>query len=475
MKGKFLLAAIPLMVIGMISPCSAAGTKDYDLTYSTVTQEFDWGASVTKIVVDFGREVDKDISLSADDISVEVRKNYMGTEKLVQTMDYSMGQYIDSPAGQGERRIEAVYLSDEEGNVKEEDTSFVTIQLYAGPFEGYGDVLGAETETGLNMNVLLNFSYTITFEGSDGSEYICNTENENSVYTLADKFQHNQIYTTENPEILNDNYDNETLYYASFQPEDKEKHPLIIWLHGLGEGGTDTRGTVLGNRVTTLVDEEIQGIMGGAYILVPQAPTFWMNTDGILNGMNIKISKESIKSIYTETLMELILKYVQDHPGIDTDKIYIGGCSNGGYMTMNMLLLYPDYFAAAYPICEAYSDEFITDEQIEQLKEIPIWFTHAADDTVVPPEVNTVPTYKRLIDAGAENVHFTYWKDVHDITGDFKDEEGNPVRYFGHMSWMYTLNNACTIDNDYKEGKQTGEMGNGKTIFEWMSEQSLKH
>lgn len=473
MKRKIFLAVLSLMLIGNVTPCSAADVGgDYDLTYSTVTQEFDWGASVTRIVVDFGAQVGKDISLSPGDISVEVRKFYKGTENPVQVMDYSSGAYIDSLAGQGKRQVQAAYLSDEAGNAKEDKASFVTIELQTGPGEGLGDVLGIETETGLNMNVVLDCDYTIKFTGNDGTEYICSKENGNSVYTLADKFKHNQIYTAENPEILDDNFENETLYYASFEPKDKEEHPLIIWLHGLGEGGTDTRATVTGNRVTTLVDDKIQDIMGGAYVLVPQAPTFWMNTDGGVNGTNIKITKQSLKSIYTDTLMELILDYVNTHPGIDTDKIYIGGCSNGGYMTMNMLLLYPDYFAAAYPVCEAYNDEFITDEQIEQLKDIPIWFTHAADDTVVVPELFTIPTYRRLIEAGAENVHFTYWKDVHDVTGQFTDETVNPVQYIGHMSWMYTLNNACTIDNDYKEGKTTEEAGTGETIFEWMASQS---
>ena len=473
MKKRMFLAASLLMILGISSPCSAAGTKDYNLTYSTVTQEFDWGASVSKIVVDFGAEIDKDIRLSADDISVEVRKTYEGTDTLAQVMDYSAGKYTAAASSQGNRRIEAVYLSDEEGNAKDGDSNFVTIELYTSPTEGYGDVLGSETETGLNMNVVLDCDYTIKFTGSDGSQYICNTENGNSVYTLAEKFTHNQTYTTKNPQVLDDDFENETLHYASYEPNDEAKHPLIIWLHGMGEGGTDTRATVLGNRVTALVDDEIQDIMGGAYVLVPQVPTFWMNTDGRSDGTNIGITKEALKSVYTDTIMELILDYVAAHPGIDANRIYIGGCSNGGYMTMNIILLYPDYFAAAYPICEAYNDAFITDEQIEQLKELPIWFTHAANDTVVPPETFTVPTYKRLMEAGAENVHFTYWQDVHDISGQFIDQVGNPYQYFGHMSWIYTLNNACTKDNDYEEGKLAAEAGTGETIFEWMAAQSL--
>ena len=49
----------------------------------------------------------------------------------------------------------------------------------------------------------------------------------------------------------------------------------------------------------------------------------------------------------------MIDEFIDLHPDIDRDRVYIGGCSNGGFMTMRMLLSYPDFFAAAYPVCEA--------------------------------------------------------------------------------------------------------------------------
>lgn len=52
-------------------------------------------------------------------------------------------------------------------------------------------------------------------------------------------------------------------------------------------------------------------------------------------------------------------------------------------MTLNMLFNYPDYFAAAFPICEAYSDEWVTDEKIDEIHDIPIWFTHAKTDRTI--------------------------------------------------------------------------------------------
>ena len=138
------------------------------------------------------------------------------------------------------------------------------------------------------------------------------------------------------------------LSYGYYQPQvtTSNKLPLIIWLHGAGEGGSDNDIVTLGNEVTALIDTPIQNYFKqGAWVLTPQAPTMWMDNG---NGYTTDGS-----SIYTENLMSLMDQFVKEHQEIDPNRIYIGGCSNGGFMTMNMIMNYPDYFAAAYPICDA--------------------------------------------------------------------------------------------------------------------------
>ena len=66
-----------------------------------------------------------------------------------------------------------------------------------------------------------------------------------------------------------------TLQYATYEPEslkNGKKNPLIIWLHGQGEGGTDTDITLLGNEVVALAKDDIQshfkaGKQTEAYVL----------------------------------------------------------------------------------------------------------------------------------------------------------------------------------------------------------------
>lgn len=59
-------------------------------------------------------------------------------------------------------------------------------------------------------------------------------------------------------------------------------------------------------------------------------------------------------SIYEDALMAFIKDYVSKNEDIDQNRIYIGGCSSGGYMTMLMIRDYPEYFAAALPVCEGW-------------------------------------------------------------------------------------------------------------------------
>jgi len=232
-----------------------------------------------------------------------------------------------------------------------------------------------------------------------------------------------------------------------------------IWLHGGGEGGTDPSIAMIANKATNYASEEIQSIFGGAYVLVPQTPTFWMQS------ASGDYTRGKENDIYNEALMGLIEEYVKDHSGIDVNRIYVGGCSNGGYMSLKLLLLYPDYFAAAYISALAYHEKYITDEHIESIKNKPIWFVHSKDDPVTKPDETVVPLYHRLMGAGATNVHFSYYDHVTDLSGVYGGKE---YRYNGHWSWIYSHANHADFDFD---GKPVMVEGMPVTLMEWMAQQ----
>ncbi|MFQ7170761.1 MAG: hypothetical protein ACLRQF_00795 [Thomasclavelia ramosa] len=81
---------------------------------------------------------------------------------------------------------------------------------------------------------------------------------------------------------------------------------MVVWLHGLGEGGTintDHYITVLANKVSSL-RVKFQNTIGRANILVPQCPTFWMDKTG--DSLATKFTEADGTSYYCDSLHELI-------------------------------------------------------------------------------------------------------------------------------------------------------------------------
>ena len=270
----------------------------------------------------------------------------------------------------------------------------------------------------------------------------------------------------------------ETLTYAAYEPwslrGDGKKNPLVIWLHGGGEGGIDVSITLLGNEVVSLIRPQIQshftteGGADGAYVLSIQCPNMWM---GAANG---SFSHGENPSVYADVLKACIDHYVAEHPDVDRNRIYLGGCSNGGFMTVHMLIRHPQYFAAAYPTCEAFMDQYISDTQIQQLAKENIWIVQSYDDTTVDPKTHCIPTFQRLIKAGAKNVWMSMFENVVGM-----DNPGQ--RLLGHFSWCYLFNDAVTLSQEQSEGDvKPSNNGGGSVapqghanIFEWMNAQVL--
>ena len=268
-----------------------------------------------------------------------------------------------------------------------------------------------------------------------------------------------------------------TLTYASYEPwslkGDGVANPLVIWLHGGGEGGVDVSITLLGNEVVSLIRPEIQshftteGGKNGAYVLSVQCPTMWMGTSkGFGHG--------EYPSLYADVLKSCIDEFVDQHPDVDRNRIYLGGCSNGGFMTMHMLLRNPRYFAAAYPTCEAYMDQYISDTEIKMLAEENIWFVQSFDDTTVAAATHCIPTFQRLVKAGAKNVWMSMFESVVGM-----DDPGMPI--MGHFAWCYVFNDAVTMSQEQVEDSIVPTNNGGGTVapqghanlFEWMNAQVL--
>ncbi|WP_341225304.1 prolyl oligopeptidase family serine peptidase [uncultured Arcticibacterium sp.] len=410
-----------LFAFGVQLNLSAAGGE-----YHLIIEGFDWGPAASKVILPLG-ETTKSVKTENYDVRVS-RKSDQGD--------------IPESMQSGSREVMRAYVSDAEGNPQEVG-NHVTLILAVAPYKPMGSPI---QYFGRKGNVWIDYTLAI-IDSATGTTW--NKEGERTIpilddFDLTGKFTHKDI----------------TMSYAAFKPENRTgKAPLLIWLHGGGEGGTDPSIAAIGNKAVNYAGEEVQSIFEGAYVLVPQAPTFWMNS--VEGGY----TRGKTNDMYNEGLMALIKDYVAKNPEIDPKRIYVGGCSNGGYMSLKLILNHPDYFAAGFISALAYSSEFITDKQISSIKNMPIWFVQSKDDNTTKPEETAVPVYHRLKSAGAKNVHFSYYDHVIDITGQYG---GESYYYNGHWSWVYLHANECRLDFDGTPVKVNGMPVN---IMQWVSAQ----
>ncbi len=134
--------------------------------------------------------------------------------------------------------------------------------------------------------------------------------------------------------------------------EQKEKMPLILFLHGHSLSGTDL------NRVRKYgcLDAISMGRDINAIIVAPQDP------GGPWNALKLNN----------------ILDWVQERFVFDTNRIYVIGMSMGGYGTFQYVGTYPDRVAAAMAFCGGSN---LRDHC--GLNKVPLWIIHGTADRAV--------------------------------------------------------------------------------------------
>ena len=223
-----------------------------------------------------------------------------------------------------------------------------------------------------------------------------------------------------------------TLKYRLYKPG-RGKRPLIVWLHGGGEGALlpdnyyDNETTLRANRgALGFATREAQQIFGGAYVVAPQSTSAWLQ-----DGPRFA------------PLIRQIVKEVADRYDVDRDRIYVAGCSNGGYMSLKMTTSYPDVFAASVPICGVVEGNppMIPDAELTAIR-TPTWLVASLDDDTVDPQANTIHAHELIPRSKATLYEHVIW---------------NGYQFPGHWSWIYVARNDPS--------------SRGTHIWQWMARQ----
>lgn len=170
--------------------------------------------------------------------------------------------------------------------------------------------------------------------------------------------------------------DGKTLPYNLMKPKDYDpakKYPLVVFLHGAGERGTDNKKQIT-HGVPAFASKENRENYP-CFLVAPQCPGNFKWVDCDWGAASHTIPKEMTEP--TRLTIELIESAMREH-SIDPKRVYITGLSMGGYGTWDLIARYPNLFAAAIPICGG-ADEATA----PKIKHIPIWNFHGGNDTVV--------------------------------------------------------------------------------------------
>ena len=151
-----------------------------------------------------------------------------------------------------------------------------------------------------------------------------------------------------------------SLQYILAKPGDlrsDEKLPLVVFMHGAGERGTDIEDIKrLG--IPKYLDK---GLPIRAIVLAPQL-----------------FSRDIIWNTVIHEVMELIRLIRDGEPNVDRDHVCLNGVSMGGYATWELAMSYTAEFTAIAPVCGGG-----TPWRAWRLAQLPIRTYHGdADDTV---------------------------------------------------------------------------------------------
>jgi predicted peptidase len=217
------------------------------------------------------------------------------------------------------------------------------------------------------------------------------------------------------------------LRYRLLKPEDydpKKSYPLVLFLHGAGERGTDNDKQLV-HGVPEFVKPAIRKRYP-CFLIAPQCPANmkWVDVDWSADSHKLPAEPTEPRRQSLELIAAL-----QKEFAIDAKRIYVTGLSMGGYGAWDALVRRPDLFAAAAPVCGG-GDEATADK----IAKIPVWAFHGGKDGVVKParSRNMIEALKK---AGAMPKYTEYEKVGHDSWGPaYRDPE--------LYRWLFTQRRA---------------------------------
>lgn len=250
----------------------------------------------------------------------------------------------------------------------------------------------------------------------------------------------------------------ETLPYRLKLSGSTGPQPLVVWLHGGGEVGTDNIKQLTENRGATTWTESGKDTS----VLAVHYPK---NYDWAIYS-----NAEQLKKMqdYFVLQYELIQKLVAEGK-VDPDRIYLAGVSSGGGGAFRFMMQYPDLFAGAIVVA---AKDAVADykgpvdafkQELKGLVDMPLWIVHAENDPITDSRTSKL-AYQALTELGSTKVKETLYTD------EFMDSQ----RFYGamkHWSWAPVFNDQNMINWLFSQKRDSSGTPSTETTSEEVAEQ----
>ena len=309
-----------------------------------------------------------------------------------------------------------------------------------------GDVTGLALEDGIlkietvPVTVRSGFSLVIGPKKYELTDFLIRTR------TADDKFQR-----IEEGNVL----------YRLYMPEANGPRPMILFLHGGGNGGfegeRDNNKHIMADYGPVNFAENYPDLC----VMAPMAVE--ARHDRRNFNPNIPFAKSDSMNVpgygwcreYLGQVCDIIRRMIREGK-VDENRVYVTGMSMGGAGTIRAMSVASDLFAACLPVCPSMSPE--TFSILKSIRR-PVWVTSAYIDHTLYRHKYLVDAVMSLRDNGNSNAHLTLFSPEDLQKYDVAITPDLPFqRLFSenHASWIPTYNNEYGIMswllNQTKEG-----------------------
>lgn len=216
--------------------------------------------------------------------------------------------------------------------------------------------------------------------------------------------------------------------YHMFTPESEKNMPVVIVFHGF----SDTDNLLTYRTAVEWAEPENQK-QRPCYVVAP------IITD------KLYFSEKGRADVFDQ-LKALLDKMIEEGK-VDKNRIYVMGNSFGGMSSIEFAERFPDYVAGILALCPAlnYSEGAV--ENIEKIKDTPIWIAQAVHDGTIPIEGNR-EAFIKLQAANPKEAMFKEYSDdemnaaggspSNDSTYSYHHVELAVMEDDTYMEWLYS-------------------------------------